>query len=104
MILAHAFHPEMTWEQTVEWPGEPPIRVLVTDESLLETVQHLGFHAMLYDDAQDIAATDLMVTTEPFDTDAQVITVEDAADIDSIAAALNVPGRGEALKAYLSNE
>ncbi|MCI0711017.1 MAG: ABC transporter substrate-binding protein [Chloroflexi bacterium] len=104
MILAQAFHPEMTWESEVEWPGEPPTRILVTDETLLATVQNLGFHAELYDDAQDIAATDLIVTTEPLDTDAAVIIIENATDIDEIAAALHVPGRGEALKAYLSND
>jgi iron complex transport system substrate-binding protein len=104
MILAHAFHPEMTWEQEVPWPGEPPSRILVTDEEVLDIVQLLGFHAEMFEETQDISATDLVITTESLDTDAQIFAIEDPTDIDDIAAALYVPGRGTALKAYLSND
>ena len=110
--LASRVHPTMTWELNVAYPYaypdateteisvESPASVYATDETLLATVQELGFHARVF---ENHAEASLIVATQSSDWASlreagyTVVVVSGNADIAEIAAALGVPGRGEAL-------
>jgi iron complex transport system substrate-binding protein len=110
--LASQVHPTMTWEYAISYPYsyidatgteisvETAGPLYATDEVLLETVQKLGFHAELVDapvEGSLIIASQSTDWVSLRDAGYTVIMINDAAEIIEIAAALNVPGRGEAL-------
>lgn len=105
--LATDVHSDMTWELDVSYPYSftDDLGITTTVESadyvaaspaLFETVQALGFHPVAIGDP---LADLVLVTTEDLlaPTEAPLITLSDVSDVTRIAAALGVPGRGEAL-------
>lgn len=124
MLLAHAFHPEMTWEEAVSYPYtyvdgsgaevtiEEPAPIMATDRILLELSQQLGFHSMLLEEGSSLDAGEPVLVLATRDTDWEswreagipVILIDDPQSVDEIAQALHVPGRGEALKAQLADD
>ncbi|NJL94552.1 MAG: ABC transporter substrate-binding protein [Anaerolineae bacterium] len=114
--LAAAIHPEMTWERQVPLPytltdasGEAVTvatdgPLVALNPALLERSQQLGFHSL---PAQALTPDALVLAAESDAWQAlreagqTVLVVPDDADIEAVAAALGVPGRGVALRAYL---
>lgn len=110
--LAHSFHPSMTWELEVTYPYtvidatqteitvESARPISTASDEIFDVVQQLGYHPLRFEtrtpDSIIIATTseDWMSLREANYT---VVVVENAEDIASIAQALGVPGRGEAL-------
>ncbi|MCB9435585.1 MAG: ABC transporter substrate-binding protein [Anaerolineales bacterium] len=110
--LAHNFHPSMTWELQVQYPytltdatdvtitvdAEYPIAT--TNDELFDVVQQLGYHPLRFETRTPksiVVATlddEWMALREDGET---VIVVNSADDIASVANALGVSGRGEAL-------
>lgn len=119
MILAHEFHPEMTWELAVSYPYtytdalgstvtiESEMPIFVTDTALLELVWQLGFHAELWTNDVSIPEDSIILASSgaPLpDSPPPLMLLSAEPIIDEVALVLNVPGRGEALKARLANE
>lgn len=112
LALAAQVHPTMTWEMDMPYPYHytdmtgievlvaTPVELYATDETLLTTVQELGFHAKILDTPVEgslIIATQSADWASLREAGYTVVVVSDTADIPEIAAALGVPGRGEAL-------
>ena len=119
LILAHEFHPEMTWELEVAYPYsytdylgstltiEEEMTIFVTDSALLELIWQLGFHAELWTQEISIPKESLVITSNgaPLpDSLPPLMILSAEPTIDEVADALNVPGRGEALRTRLSDE
>lgn len=118
MELAHHIQPDMTWELTPTYPYtytdaasnaltvSEAAPVMVENTADLALVQQLGFHAELYQPGTELPATVIYLTRTGVEapSGAISITLSDAPTIDELAAALNVPGRGVALKAYLGQQ
>lgn len=110
--LAHDFHPSMTWELEVQYPYtltdatdtaitvEAARPIAVINDELFDVVQQLGYHPLRFEartpDSIVLATLDdeWMVLREAGET---VIVVDNVDNIASIAEALGVTGRGEAL-------
>jgi ABC-type Fe3+-hydroxamate transport system substrate-binding protein len=117
--LANILHPSMTWEIAVNYPYtitdatgteitiENASDIAVTDDQLFDVVQQLGYHPLRLDNSQ---ADNLIIATQSDDWENlrkdgyAVIVVADESDVSLIAAALGVPGRGEALLARRAQE
>jgi iron complex transport system substrate-binding protein len=116
MVLAHAIHPDMTWETEITYPysyidasgTEITVngfeQLVASNEGLLELTRQLGFHSVM----ADAIPENSLVIAVPSDlwqplreAGATVIVVEDDYTIAEVAAALNIPGRGEALLAQM---
>lgn len=119
MILAHEFHPEMTWELDVTYPYtytnnagstiilESEMPLYIADADLLELVWQLGFHAELWQVDTVLPENSLVMAPAGIavpENASNLMILSEAPSLDEVAAALNVPGRGEALKARLENE
>lgn len=119
--LASALHPSLTWEIEVNYPydvadasGETvtvdsPDLIMATTPELVAIIQQLGFHAHLFD-GENATESTLLIASPLDDIEGlraqgiTVIAVENASDVPAVAAALNVPGRGEALLARQAQE
>ncbi len=115
MTIAAAVHPNMTWELTPTYPYsftdasgaaltvETIPALYATTESLLTITRQLGFHTELLAGQTDgvIVASSADDWQTLRDSGHTVIVIANDTSIDEIAAALNIPGRGLALKARL---
>jgi ABC-type Fe3+-hydroxamate transport system substrate-binding protein len=117
--LAAIFHPSMTWEVNIEYPYtvtdvtgteitvEDNVAVTVTNDQLFDVVQQLGYHPLRLENSQ---ADNLIIATQSDDWENlrkdgyAVIVIADESDVSLIAAALGVPGRGDALLARRAQE
>jgi iron complex transport system substrate-binding protein len=114
LALAAQLHPEMTWEMTPAYPytvmdeGGQSIRVnaprpiYATDAALRDLARLLGFHAELY--TPDAPAEALILTSDPVQA-AQLrgqglLVLTAQAEVETLAQALGVTGRGAALLAW----
>lgn len=116
--LAADIHPDMTWEIEINYPYtiidasgsnitvQQPTAIATTP-ALMDTVTALGFHPIPLEDATN---SDLVIlqASDDFWQNARNaglnVVVVDADDISDIAAALGVPGRGEALLARRAHD
>lgn len=117
--LAAQLHDDMTWELEVSYPytyqdargdlvaiEEAPGQVVASDE-FFPIVQQLGFHPIILSDADEQGL--YLVTAEDASQLEQqngltVIVLDAEAEVATVAEALNVPGRGMAVLAYLEME